>query len=409
MPTELTSIVTPARSTDGPRLAQLAIFWFGIQALWGAMLGISLQARVVQLSESHALVFYGYVATIGAIAAACTQLVAGPISDALRRRGSKRIEFYIVGAASAAVALPFFYGARSTVALLVAYAALQVGINVAIGPYQAVIPESVASTTAGRASAWMAGFQSAGNASGAVLATLCGNGFVLAGALGALLITTCALTSRAIASTSPERMPRDLAVHVPVRAFALLFASRVALFAGFYTLLGYMFFYTEAFITPDVSRARQIDGLLVLLFTILGACGAAVAAKPADRYDRRAVACTGAAAAMAALVIFVLGRSPVAVAFALPLGGIGWGTFLVADWAIACRVISRRSAAGAMAVWNLAVLIPQVLAPVAATSVIVSTGVSGKLAVTYAFGLAGLEMLVGIWLLQRLPVEVARE
>lgn len=395
-------------STPSARLAGLATFWFGIQALWGALLGISVQARVTQLAGTHALVFYGWVATSGAMLAACTQLVVGPLSDRRRRAGSRRVEFYIAGALLGSAGLFAFYRAPSVTLLVAAYALLQVGLNVAIGPYQAAIPDAVPSSAAGRASSWMAALQSSGNAAGAVLATVLANGTALAAALAALLLSTCAVTAREV-ETWPAMNAVAAAPLRFSRAFALLFASRLALFAGFYTLLGYMFFYTIAFVDARPASARTIDGVLVLGFTVFGACGAALAARPADRYDRRGVAAAGAICAVAALALFVAGHGIAAVVAAIVLGGAGWGCFLVADWAIACRVIPRHAAAGAMAIWNLAVLAPQVLAPLITTLVVTHAPGGLRSHVTIAFALAGLEMLIGISLLRGLPAGVARE
>ncbi len=302
----------------------------------------------------------------------------------------------------------WFYEARAELSLLAAYAALQIAMNVASGPYQAAIPDAVPATFRGRASAWMSAFQSSGNALGAVLAVVTRGGLVLAVLLAAVLIGTSGVTS-ATMKRWPQMRPENAAPLRITRPFAFLFFSRVLLFAGFYTLLGYMFFYTLAFIAPQAARARTIDGILILLFTAMGACGAALAAKPADRFDRRNVATAGGLAAVCALGIFVLGHSPVAAAAAIPLGGLGWGAFLVADWAIACKIIPSGAAAGAMAIWNLAVLLPQVLAPLAATALIGRLGRSEGAGVLAAFALAGVEMLGGLWLLRCLPADLTRE
>ncbi len=408
MPTSSPSIATPARTNDRASPAQLAFFWFGIQAIWGALLGISLQARSAQIMGPHALVFYGYLATSGALVAAVVQLIVGPFSDRRRRAGSRRIEFYVAGAVLGSAALVWFYRAQSPWSLLCAYAAVQAGLNVAVNPYQAAIPDLVEAKRAGVASGWMAGLQSAGNAAGAALATIVGNGVVLAGLLGALLLTTCAATARAV-RVWPARTASPRAAIRFSRAFMLLFLSRASLFAGFYTLLGYVFFYILAFVTHVQQQARVADGVLILGFTLVGAAGAGLGGRPSDRFDRRNVATVGALCAVVALTIFVIGRSPVAAAVAILIGGLGWGVFLVADWAIACRVIPQASAAGGMAVWNLAVIAPQIVAPLVATALVERLGGGLQTGVTAAFVLAGLEMLLGIGLLRCLPAGLTRE
>ena len=54
---------TPARTSDAsPSPFRLALFWLGIQAVWGALLGISLQARTIVLVSSGAVLSYGRLA-----------------------------------------------------------------------------------------------------------------------------------------------------------------------------------------------------------------------------------------------------------------------------------------------------------------------------------------------------------
>jgi hypothetical protein len=111
---------------------RLALFWLGIQAVWGALLGISLQSRTIELAPTNALIAYGRLATAGAIVAAIVQVVVGFYSDARRRRGGRRVEFYVTGAVGGAAALGFFYGAHTLVALTIAYVAVQAALNLAI-------------------------------------------------------------------------------------------------------------------------------------------------------------------------------------------------------------------------------------------------------------------------------------
>ena len=362
----------------------------------------------MQIAGAHALGLYGEVATAGAIIAACTQLVVGPISDRRRAAGSTRAEFYVTGALAGAAALFWFYRAQTPWSLLGAYAVLQAGLNIGIGPYQALIPDVIGSRNAGVAASWMGAFQGAGNAAGALLATLLRSQLLLAASLAALLVLTCAVTIGGL------RLARPVTHEPHARAritwpFLLLWLSRLMLFAGFYTIVGYLYFYVEAFVTHDVVRARSIDGVLILLFTLTGAVGAALGGRPSDRFDRRNIATAGTALVIAALALFVIRHSLGAAFAGIIVGGVGWGVFLVADWAIACRIIPPATAAGGFAIWNLAVIAPQIIAPLAATALLgLRTEVSSA-SVTGAFILAGVEMALGVWLLRRLPPAIVRE
>ncbi|MBV8149134.1 MAG: MFS transporter, partial [Candidatus Eremiobacteraeota bacterium] len=211
------------------------MFWLGIQAVWGAVLGISLQARTIELATGNTLIAYGHLATEGAIVAAVVQLVVGPWSDARRTHGSRRLEFYAVGAIAAAVAIAFFYSAASFGVLVLAFLGVQAGMNVAIGPYQAIIPDLVARDRLGVASSWMAAVQSAGNAIGALCASLIDDARWLAGALIALLLATCAATCAHVRTLALEAIQGREPLRI-TRAFVDLFISRAFIYVGFYTL-----------------------------------------------------------------------------------------------------------------------------------------------------------------------------
>jgi maltose/moltooligosaccharide transporter len=402
MPTP-SPITGTRRSVRDVSLPRLGAFWLGVQAVWGALLGISLQSRTMQLAPGNALVAYGYLAAAGALAAAVVQVAVGPWSDARRRHGGRRLGFYVAGAIGAAIAIAAFYGARSFAALAGSFLVLQVAMNVAIGPYQAVIPDFVEPVRFGKASSWMAALQSAGNAIGAICASAIDDLRLLAALLAALLLGTCAVTAAQVRSASP--LP--VAPHgrlVVGRSFADLFVSRVFVYAGFYTLLGYLLLYVSRVLgVASPSGARLESGILILAFTAIGVAGAAAASAPTDRLDKRLVATVGGVAFCAALLVFVLLPSPAAAAAATAIAGLGWGVFLVADWAIACRLLPAGAMATTMGVWNLAVLLPQIGAPVLTTLVLQRlSATAGPAGPRIAFLLAAGETLLGIAWLWRL-------
>ena len=394
--------VTPARTADPFRLA---LFWLGIQAVWGAILGISLQARTIELATGNPVIAYGRLAAVGATMAAITQIIVGVWSDVRRRGGSRRVEFYVAGAAGGAVALWFFYRAGSFPALVISYAALQITLNLAIGPYQAIIPDFVERTRQGAASSWMAALQSAGNAVGALTASFVAKGEAIAAGLGALLVGSCVVTSAQARGLELRDSEQRVGLRV-TRPFIDLFVSRALVYVGFYTLLGYLLFYVQAVLgTTVLSQARLRTGILIVAFTLVGVLGAAFAARPSDRLDKRVVATIGGAAFMLALGLFIASREFTGAVVATLIAGIGWGIFLVADWAIACRVLPQGAMAAAMGVWNLAVLLAQVAAPALTTAVLERWSLSGGTSPRIAFGLAFGETLVGIAWLWRISRE----
>ncbi|MFY9884065.1 MAG: MFS transporter [Candidatus Cybelea sp.] len=397
----------PARTVSPFRLA---LFWLGIQAVWGALLGISLQSRTIELAANNPVIAYGRLATAGAAMAAIVQIVVGVWSDARRRSGSRRIEFYVAGAIGGTAALAFFYDAQTFFALTIAYVALQATLNVAIGPYQAIIPDFVERIRIGNASSWMAALQSAGNAIGALCASFITNARALGSALGGLLLVTVAITSSHAAwlplRDSPER-GEGLRV---TRPFVDLFVSRALVYVGFYTLLGYLLFYVESVLgAATLADARRQTGILIFSFTLVGALGAALAARPSDRRDKRFVATIGGSVFILALAVFIVTHGFAGVVAATLIAGVGWGVFLVADWAIACRVLPPSAMASAMGIWNLAIVLPQIAAPALTTLVLQHLSLAGSPeAPRVAFGLALIETLAGIaWLWRLSPAVVA--
>jgi MFS family permease len=151
-----------------------------------------------------------------------------------------------------------------------------------------------------------------------------------------------------------------------------------------------------------LADARRQTGILIISFTLIGALGAALAARPSDRLDKRLVASIGGGAFIVALGLFIASGTLGGVIAATLLAGLGWGVFLVADWAIACRVLPQNAMAAGMGIWNLAIVIPQIVAPALTTGVLQHFGLTGSEAPRVAFALALGETLVGIAWLWRL-------
>lgn len=391
-------------STRAVNPALLTVLWFGIQLAWGAVLGISLQARSLQLGGVSALALYGGVSTAGAIAAAIVQLAVGPFSDRRRREGDKRIVFYAIGACVAAAALIAFYAAPTVFTFALAFIVLQAAMNCAIGPYQAVLPDVVPISRIGVASGWMAAMQSAGNAAGAILATLLGNTIPLGITIAAVLIASCAVTVAYLRRIPLQPLPDHESLRV-TRPLVDLFISRAFVYIGFYTLLGYFFFYVKNALPPHFALdTTTASGICVLLFTLVGAVGATIAAKPADRIDERIVVTVGGgilALSVGALAL-LHGLAPIPIAIAI--AGIGWGIFLCADWAFACRLLPPGALATTMAIWNVAVVGPQIIAPAITTFVLARTGIlMSAEGPRGAFFLSCSEILIGAVWIWRLP------
>ena len=348
--------------------ARLCALNAGIQIVWGGILAVSLQARSIALGGSDAVRAYAFIAASGAFVAMLVQLVAGRLSDRERARTGSRQIFYATGIALALPALAWFYLAPSYAQLVAAFLALQLAINVAGGPYQAAIPDYVASDRRGGASSWMAAYQSIGNAAGLLAAGFIHDLRLVALALAAPLAATYAVTAAHIRGLRP--LPAEPSATPPARGarqpLVALMLSRGLINLGFFTLLGFLLFFVRDTLGVAQANVTTQTALLFLSFTLAAVAGAAVAARPADRYDKRLVVTVAIAVVALALGLLASATTmPVAYAAAM-LAGAAWGAFVTADWALAAAVLPAGSMATAMGVWNVATAFPQVAAPLLA-------------------------------------------
>lgn len=337
---------------------RLGAFWFGIQAVWIAVLGVILQERATAIG-GQAVLQYAALAAAGAAVGGAVQVVAGIFSDrALASAGSRRA-FYRAGVALAIPAVVVLPAVTSLGVLWTALVLLQVGMNVASGPYQAVVSDYLPGDRVGRASAWMSIYQFSGNVVGIVLTTQL-HGLALGGALavclaGGWLATELYLRTRpriAASAAAPLRLDANVRT---------VLASRAFINFGLYTLFGFLFFFVAE--SLGAADARTTTGILILAFTVAGIGGAAVAGRPADRLDKRLVV-TIACVAIAISVGAFAAAPTVAISIGCAVAsGFAWGAFFTADWSIAYAVLPRDAMAKAMGIWNLALAIPAVAAP----------------------------------------------
>ena len=383
--------------------ARLSFFWFGIQAVWGAILGVLLQARLVAFFGDAAAQKYAFFAAAGAATAILAQLLSAVLSDRAVARSRTRAPLYIVGTALAIGAIVFFLRGNSAPELLAAYIVLQIGMNVAIAPYQAAVPEYLERAAQRTGSAWLAAMQSLGNAVGAVIAAVAAPA-VTAAMLPLLLLGALALAYRSLARVvDPRAIERDESVKLS-RAHVDLFGSRAMIFLAFYTMLGYLYFWVLGSGLAEIAAARTLAGAAIVAFTLAGVGGASLAAKLGRRFDLRTTAIAGVACFALATALYVVSRGLLVLSVASIVGGLGWGVFLSADWALGARYVLPSARALGFALWNLAVVLPQFFAPslIGIFASILRPGGSWATS-RFAFGIALFELIVGMLWLVRLP------
>lgn len=223
---------------------------------------------------------------------------------------------------------------------------------------------------------------------------------VVAAVLVAMLLGSYAITARHIARLRPHPV-RSVRVRIDA-PFRTLLASRGAINLGFYTLLGFLFFYVKQ--SLNVSDVRTQTALLFLTFTLCGVAGALIAARPADRFDKRGVVIVANGLVAIALITLALTGSLGVAYFAAAVAGTAWGAYFTADWALACTLLPRNAMGAAMGVWNVASAAPQIVAPLLAAPLVEkfnarSAGSGPRAAIVLAI----VEFTIGALWLYRLP------
>lgn len=356
--------------------AVLSAFWFAWEVHWAALLGAAMQAQTARFIAPGAI--GTATAVLSGAGAACSivaQYFAGRASDASRRR----IPFIVAGTLLDVVALFGFALAPSFVSVVFAVFAVQVSLNIAGGPYQALIPDKVPRSRQGGASAVMAFYRLAGNAVGLLAAkrlvvqpdpdvpaaTVTHGLVMLATVLSVILLAALVVTLVGVRDEPKAGSPEPASApgnDWPERiSFVWLVVSRSLVSMGLYLILPFFAFFLRFALHVQSYLQMSLGMLLAMVgFSIVGTVPAYFLA---DRVSKKAVmfgALFVLAAGAAVLSQLPDTRYVAAVAIAL---GIGWGAYYAVDWALACNLLPAGRAGALMAIWNIGASGPQVLSP----------------------------------------------
>ncbi len=380
--------------------------------VWGAILAVSLQSRSLELAPAYGVRAYATIAAVGALVATLVQLGAGAVADRRLARIGNRSEFYLGGLAIAVPALVWFFFAPDLLQFMTAFFLLQFGMNVATGPYQAAIADYIAPERRGLASSWMSAYQSLGNVLGLLVAGFVHNVSLVVLALAAPLVATCGVTLAALRGRAVLSSPGTTASGVTSAErlrlrgpLGTLLISRGLINVGFFTLLGFLlFFVRDSLGVQGADAVKTQTALLFISFTVAAIAGAIAAARPTDRYDKRAVVSVAVAVIAVALALLALAPNLGVAYAAAVLAGAAWGAFVTADWALASAVLPGGALATAMGIWNVATTVPQILAPLLTAPLVERTNtLSAGLGPRVAVGLSLLEFAAGAIFIWRLP------
>lgn len=372
----------------------LSVSLFGLATafLWGAMLTVVMQSLVqnfvgVALAgasrdaiEAQTVRNLGWVLGGGALVAAVTQIVAGALSDASRSARGRRKPFVVFGTLIASLgiaALPFTHSFWTVFA---AFLWIQLFLNIATGPFQALLPDTIPADHHGAASAWIGICRLVGSTGGIVAAGLLMREtwgltaltVIFLVLLNGLMLVTVVLAKEesathstasrdAMAQMKPSALLRIVRDEPP---FAWLIASRFLIMCGIYTVQPSLKYYLQNVFSLTESVALTHMAFLGLTVNLTGALGTVPAGRAGDRMPKKRVVAVACAICMLGGLGFAASQD---VRFALVAAGVfgfGYGAFQAIDWAFACNVIPQGKAGQSAGIWSLADTVPQFIAPV---------------------------------------------
>jgi len=364
----------------------ISIFWLGVSVHWAAFLTIVMQVRVAGLVAPEVKGTYlAWLAAAGAFLSTIIELIAGPISDRCASPLGRRRPFILWGTL---LSLPFillFMMTPSFWMLVFYFVMIQLFLNWANGPYQAVIPDYVPPERHGLASAWMGMMTLVGNLVGLALAGMTLNeppllfqGYPLSTRLlivGAVLAffllvtmlwTVLGLREPRWQPSHPEEKRIDPTLFFNILLnehpnFRWVVLSRFAFNLGFYTVLFYLEYYLRD--TMRLGEGAPMQAFVIMtIATLTGVLGNWLAGVLADRTSKKRVMYYTAAMMGVGTLLFLVAPE---LRWVYLLGGIfgfAWGAFAAVDWALASNLVPVQESGRYMAIWHISMTVPQVLA-----------------------------------------------
>ena len=402
------------------RLLGLSAYWLAINLHWGALLTIVVPAQVSKMQPERQAQTLSLVLGLGAVVALVVTPIAGALSDRCASRWGRRRPFIAAGTVINVVglALMFVASESASLALYVAgFLVVQLGNNIATGAYAGIIPDMVAAGQRGEASGYMAAMTQLGMVGGALAGGLLMAGgrdgacyALVALTLIALMLQTLVAVREQPIAPPPERLQwgRLLAdMWVDPRQFpdfAWVWGTRFFVICGIWMVQPYLLYYMRDVV--GASSPETATGAMMAVMLVSATFTGWLAGLFSDRLGRKIVVYVSNAALALAILLLLLSHS---MTFTLTVGlifGLGYGAYYSVDWALACDVLPDQENAGRyLGVWNIAMVLPQTVAPVLAGTLLARVGqtASGHYArdgYAVVFVLAAAFLGLGAWLLK---------
>jgi MFS family permease len=395
----------PVRRVGGVWIALFGTAWLGV---WMAqltpvqlLLPLQVEARLEAQHWTDSVVAFGIISAIAGAFALVAFPLTGALSDRTRSRFGRRRPWIAAGTVLFAVSLVLLGLQHELVGVGVFWVLALTGFCVLSAALTALISDQVPVHQRGLVSSFISAPQAVGLILGVLLATTLFTGQLLGyTGIAVLLVLLVApfclrVPDPPLTTTQPRLTPRSLLEGFWVSPrrhpdFGWTLLSRVLVNIGNAlgtTLLLY-------FLMFGLNDPNAEDDLLILIvvYTVFVVLASVVAGVLSDRLRRRRVFVLAAAVlqALAALLLAFVPELTVSMVAAALLG-LGYGTFLSVDQALATQVLPDPASRGKdLGIMNIATAVPQAVAPLVGAAVVTWLGgFTGLFLVAALFGFAG--------------------
>lgn len=395
--TPTTSATTPSvydEPTAPPRrfplfLTTLLTGNLAIFLIWGSVLSLLMSTQIERIDPSAKVGNLALVSMIGAMVSVVFQPTWGMVSDRLRTRIGRRAPVLILGGVLGGFSLILLGISNSLLWITLSWCAVQLFVNMAQAPLQAVIPDRVPRRLRGTTSTIMGlglmGGSLAGSFYGAAFVT---SNAIVAGyaVLAGILLLAMVLFVLVNPEASNRNVPRE-----PFRIGAVLagfwvsprkhpdffwtFTARFTLMLAYFGVSLYQLYIMQDYIGLGSGAAAAVP--MVAMASLAGSVITMLICGPwSDRIGRRKpfVLVSSLILGIGLLVPFFV---PTLTGMLLygAISGLGFGCYMAVDTALFTEVLPKGEDAGKdLGIANIASALPQVLAPAIAGAVIALTG-----------------------------------
>lgn len=385
-PTTPPALAEPTSPAEPGWVAALSLATAGV---WAGFLGpiqVLLALQAEQLAPDHKELVFGVVTALGAGVQVAASPLFGAWSDRTTLRYGRRLPWVVAGGSVTLAAFGVLAWAPNVAVMAIGWCLAQAGLNAMLAALSAAVPDRVPVPQRGTVGGWLGLAQTVGLVGGAGVATATAGiaaGYVATAALVAGCAVPYCLRSRdrAIAAASlppPARRRASLrAIRSGARAhpdFAWAWLTRFLVNLGNFLGTLYLLF----FLDDAVGYADPEAGVLILsaIYAATLIVTSVIGGVWSDRVGKRKpfVIVSGLVTGLAALTLAVVPTWPGAIAGAVILGA-GFGVYLAVDFALVTEVLpAATDRARDLGVINIAVALPQVIAPLMAAGIVAASG-----------------------------------